>query len=325
MDTACADFTVFMKADSIIGYPESYIGVQDKHPMQFIAQQVVYRKWGNKVIGVEMDAHFFTARAFAILSENLPRARLVDAYLLVNWVRTYKSDAEIDVMRQAGAIATIAMKTAIENINVGARECDVAGKVFNAQISGTPAFGGSVPSDVAMPSGSRAAAPHLSWTDERYTENTAINIELGGARHNYHSGLARTVYLGHPPQQLLDLSDITVGGLNAALETVRPGVTCEAIENAWRQHIARYGFEKKSRIGYSIGLCFVPAWIELTASLQPGDKTELVPNMTFHMICGMWKGEHNGDHNMMLSETFVVTDGGYELLSDLSQPLSIKD
>src|SRR5262245_25846978 len=64
MDTACADFSAFLAAENVIGYPENYIGVQDRHPMQFIAEQIRARGWGGRRIGVEMDAHFFTARAF---------------------------------------------------------------------------------------------------------------------------------------------------------------------------------------------------------------------------------------------------------------------
>lgn len=324
MDTACADFSVFMDRSSVIGYPEHFIGVQDRHPMQFIAGLISERGWGAKKLGVEMDAHFFTARAFAVLRESLPDAEFADAYLLVNWVRSYKSDAEVQFMRQAGKIAELAMGTAIDNIAVGTRECDVAARVHHTQIAGTAQFGGSVPSDVAIPSGPRSAAPHLPWTDAPFENNVAVNIELGGARHNYHSGLARTVYLGRAPRQLLDLAAVTVEGLNAALDAVRPGVTCEEVEAAWRRVIGRAGYEKKSRIGYAIGLCFVPAWLELTASLQPGDRTVLAPNMTFHMICGMWQGEHNGDYNMVTSETFLVTDGGHELLSHLEQKLFVK-
>ena len=40
--------------------------------------------------------------------------------------------------------------------------------------------------------------------------------------------------------------------------------------------IARDGYEKASRIGYSIGIGFQPSWIEETASLQAGDRTVLL-------------------------------------------------
>ena len=47
-------------------------------------------------------------------------------------------------------------------------------------------------------------------------------------------------------------------------------MTCEAVEAAWRGYIARFGLEKASRIGYSVGLGYPPDWGEHTMSLRPG-------------------------------------------------------
>jgi Xaa-Pro aminopeptidase len=75
--------------------------------------------------------------------------------------------------------------------------------------------------------------------------------------------------------------------------------------------ISKAGYDKQSRIGYSIGLCFQPTWLERTMSLQKGEKTPLVTNMTFHLMCGMWGGEHN----LVMSETFRIAERGAELLT----------
>jgi ectoine hydrolase len=224
-------------------------------------------------------------------------------------------------MREAGVIAEIGMRTAIEAIEAGARECDVAAKIYGAQIAGTPQFGSGVLTGIAMPSGRKTSAPHLYWSDDVIEHGHATNVELGGCRHQYHVGLARTIFLGQPPAALTDMASVVIDGLHAALASVRPGVTCESIEAAWRTVIQRAGFEKVSRIGYSIGANFQPSWVERTASLQAGDRTVLEPNMTFHLICGMWKGAHN----MVTSETFLVTRDGFELFSGLEQRLFTKD
>ncbi|HNP35539.1 MAG TPA: Xaa-Pro peptidase family protein [Woeseiaceae bacterium] len=321
MDTACADYTVFMGPDRVVGYPELYIGSTERHPTTYIADQLAQRAWSDKRLGVELGAHFFSALIYEKLRSCLPNATFVDAYLLVDWVRTYKSEAEIGIMQQAGKIAESAMRRAIDVIRPGVRECDAAAEIFHAQVSGTTDYGGSTPASISMPSGAKAASPHLRWSDERYPATTCINIELGGARHEYHAGLSRTIHLGRPPAQLVSLSAVVIEGLQTALDAARTGVSCEAVEAAWRQVISRAGYEKKSRIGYSIGLCFQPTWIDLTASLQAGDKTILEPNMVFHMICGMWKGEHN----FVISETFRVTDSAPELLSQLDQDLVVRD
>ena len=49
----------------------------------------------------------------------LPNARWIDSDLLVNWIRVIKSKAELNIMKQAGKIAEVAMKTAWEKVDVG--------------------------------------------------------------------------------------------------------------------------------------------------------------------------------------------------------------
>ena len=37
MDVACARFTTFLKGENLHGYPERYIGVPNRHAMEFVA------------------------------------------------------------------------------------------------------------------------------------------------------------------------------------------------------------------------------------------------------------------------------------------------
>jgi Xaa-Pro dipeptidase len=322
MDVACARFTTFLDAANLHGYPESFIGAPGRHPMEFVAALIADQGWGQSRIAVEMDAHFFTARCFAELVRRLPGAAFVDADLLVNRARIVKSPQEIAYMRQAGMIVEKAMNAAIETIDVGVRQCDVAAAIYSAAVRGTAEFGGDMPEAPWMPAGERTAAPHLTWTDERYRAGEATNLELNGCRHRYTAALARTVVLGEPPPAMREMIPVVVEGMNAALERARAGVTCHDVEAAWREVIARHGIEKSSRIGYSIGIGYPgPSWNERTASLQPGDMTVLEPNMTFHMIPAIWMD----DWGVEVSETFRVTESGPpELFSHLPRQVFVK-
>jgi ectoine hydrolase len=322
MDVACARFTTFLQAEYLSGYPESYIGVPDRHAMEFVALELKERGWDQGRIGVEMDAHFFTARCYQELRAHLPDADFVDGSLLVNWVRIVKSPREIAYMRQAGVIAEQAMNVAIEKIEVGVRQCDVAAAIYAATVGGTAEFGGDMPEAPWMPSGERTSAPHLTWTDERYRDGEATNVELSGVRHRYTAALARTVILGAPAPKLRAMIPVAIDGLNTALDQARPGVTCHDVEAAWRAVASANGIEKSSRIGYSIGIGYPgPSWNERTASLQPGNTTILKPNMTFHMIIGLWMD----DWGFELSETFRVTDDGApEVFSHVPREVFVK-
>ncbi|MDM8555045.1 M24 family metallopeptidase [Desulfococcaceae bacterium HSG7] len=308
MDAAGAWHTTFLDDEYIIGYPDDYVQNPVKHPMNFAADEIKRRGWAEQCIGTEMDAYYFSARGFLTLQKDLPQAEFKDGNLLVSWVRLIKSDAEITYMRQAGKIAEKVMQTALDNLKPGVRECDAVAAVYHAQMSGMPEFGGDYPAIVPMmPTGEKTSAPHLTWTDEPYLNNQAVNLELAACRHRYHSPLARTAYLGkNPPEKLSNLAEHTVEGLNLILEAIKPGMRCEEVELVWRKHIAKAGLEKESRIGYAMGLNYPPDWGEHTASLRPGDKTVLAPNMTFHTILGMWMD----DYGFECSESFMVTETG---------------
>ena len=322
MDAAGARLTTFLQPDNIRGYPDDHVDSPERHPMVFVAQELRARGWEKRRIGVEMDAFSFTAQAHARLAAALPHAELVDARALVNWVRIIKSPAELALMRAAATIVARAMAVGIDAILPGVRECDVVAKICAAQIGGTPEHWGDYPAALpSAPSGIKTAAPHLTWSGDRYAADTVTFLELAGCHHRYHAALARTICLGRLPDGLPELAAVVGDGLEAALDAARAGRTCHEVEAAWRTLLAKKRYEKSSRIGYSIGLGYPPDWGERTASLRPHDTTVLEPDMCFHMILGMWRESWGYE----LSETFRVSaTGPPEVLTAFPRRLVVK-
>src|SRR5262249_34710038 len=161
-----------------------------------------------------------------------------------------KSPPEIALMRQAARLVDGAMRTALERIAPGVRQCDAVGEIYRAQVGGLKEFGGDYTAICPLlPTGEGTGTPHLTWSDAPFAPGQPTIIELAGSRKGYHCPLARTLHLGTPPQAMGDAAKVVVEGLEAALAAVRPGATCEAVEAAWRAVIARHGIRKDSRIG----------------------------------------------------------------------------
>lgn len=323
MDANGARLTSFLADENILEYADDFVQSTVKHPMHFAAAVIKEKGWANCVIGVEMDQFYFTGRSYVELKHMLPSAKFEDANTLVNWVRVIKSDAEMEFIKRAGKIAVKVMDTAREVIKVGVRECDAAAAVVSAQYAGTEEYAGDYPAIVPlMMAGEATKAPHLTWTEKVYNNEEAILLELSGAYRRYHAPIARTIYLGkNPPQLLLDTAEVVLTGLNAALETVKPGATAEEVEAAWRKGIAHSTVVKESRIGYSTGLNYPPDWGEQTISIRPGDKTELKTNMVLHLIPGIWYDNVGFE----IDATVCVTKDGYESVYDYPIELFIKE
>ncbi|HCS56484.1 MAG TPA: creatinase [Gordonia polyisoprenivorans] len=318
--------TAWLPPENIIGYPESYVHRPHIHPFDWVAfalrQRYLIAPASKGCVGLEMDSHFFSPKAYRALVNAIPEWTLVDSFELVNWVRLVKSPAEIQLMRNAAIVCNRAMTAAVETIDVGVRQCDVAAAITQAQISGTPEIGGDYTAIVPMlPAGESADTPHLTWNDQPLKDNEPVVIELAGAHRRYHVPMARTVMLGEPTAELSKLADAVGDGINSVLDVVRTGVPTRELAQTWNWTLAKYGLEKRSRIGYSIGLGYPPDWGERTVSLRPGDKTELAAGMAFHVILGMWMDGWGYE----TSEPVLVTPTGVEQLTHLPRGLTVKD
>jgi len=110
------------------------------------------------MIGLEMDNYWFSAKCYTLLLTELPQASFLDVTNLINWIRTVKSQKEIEYMRQAARICEKAMQRAIDNIEAERWEKDAAAKVVEAQIAGTDDYGGDSPAIFPiMPSAERTS------------------------------------------------------------------------------------------------------------------------------------------------------------------------
>ena len=321
MDAQSAVLTTTLPRDHVLSYADDYVENPAKHPFQHLATVLVERGFERARIGYEGNAYFFTARNLQVLTESMPRAKFIDIDLMVNWVRTVKSQREIEVFRQAARIIENVMQVAIDAVNVGTRQCDAAALISEAQIRGTKDYGGDAPANPpSILSAENAATPHASWSDAPFRPDTATCLELSGCRHRYHCAMSRTVYLGKPPADMLRVADATKEGYEAALATVKPGALCRDVAASWTRTISKHGLTKPSRIGYSIGVNYPPNWADHTASLRDIDTTVMEPNMVFHLMLGMWMEGWGFE----LSDCFRVTETGHEVFADFPRQLFVK-
>lgn len=323
MDVACAHHTCWLQPENVIGYADEYVDSERLHPWSVFAERLGRMGLGRARAGLELDSSFLSARARDVLTLGCPALQIADATYLVNRLRLVKSSAEIAVMREAGEIADHAMNTAFEAIRPGVRECDAVARVVAAQIGGTRRFGGHVPSEpVLLGPAARADSPHLYWSDQPFASDVPVNVELGGVRHHYNVGLSRTLYLGaQVPVGLRRLADANRAAIDAALAAVRVGEPAGAIARAYDETLAARGAAKPSRVGYGIGIGISPAWIERSMSLRASETRPLEPNMTFHLMAGLWER----DLSCVISETLIVTTSGAQTLSRVPQSVHALD
>ena len=306
LDAPAAIHQSFLDRGNVIGYGENLIGRANTDGFDAVIDWVCELGHATHALGLELgDLSAQTAGRFRA---RMPKAKVVDCTKAVAWIRTVKSDLEISVMREAGAIADAGIIRAAEVIRPGVREADAMAEIMATLARGANGKPGTDLANVFFCSSPRTGTPHIRWSEDVIHQGSQVNLELGGVRHGYVAAIMRTFSVGVPSDRLRRLHEAEVSGLESALGAVWPGATCSDVANAFYRTIGKYGVKKETRCGYAIGI----DWTEPTASLQDGDMTELKPNMTFHLMLGNWIDEEFG---YAISETFVVTKSGAEALT----------
>jgi Xaa-Pro dipeptidase len=313
MDGNGAKLTTYLPAESIRPYADDYVQNPLKHPMSFVASLLREKNLAGKKLWAELDNYWFSAKCGLTLAQELGSPP-GDGTGLVNWCRLVKSPLEIEYLREASKVCMNVMETAVKSIRPGQLERAAAANVYQACVLGPEGTPGDHPAIFPiMPTNERTTCAHLGWDPERtYAEGDLVLLELCGVHKRYHCPLSRTVFLGQPPERLSHIAKAVLEGVAEVLDYIKPGVTAESVEEKWREVIRSYGVVKPSRLGYSIGASYVPDWGERTVSLRPGDKTVLLPNMTFHLMPGVWED----DLGFESSEPFLVTETGCEPLTN---------
>ena len=322
-DAAGARKTTWLPEDDIIGYPDYYVQSTEHHPMDYLAARLHERGHGTARIGVEMDNYWFSAKAYAVLGIGLPDAKFSDVTALVNWQRAAKSNQELDYMRLAGRFVEKMHARIFDVIEPGLPKSTLVAEIYDAGLRYDDEIGagGDYPALVPLlPSGSDAAAPHLTWDDKPMKTGEGTFFEIAGVYKRYHCPLSRTIFLGQPTNEFLEAEKAVLEGMEAGLEVARAGNLCEDIAKAFFAVLVRHGIEKDNRTGYPIGLSYPPDWGERTMSLRHGDKTELQSGMTFHFMTGLWMK----DWGFEITESIVIGNGAPELLANYPRKMMVK-
>jgi len=259
----------------------------------------------NKTVGLEKRSWFLTAAVAEPLAAGLSESRIVDASLLVDGVRLIKSEAEIRYLRQAGAVAEIEQRAALEAIVAGVTEAEVAAAVFHAGVTAGCEYTG-LPHHIM--SGYRYNVCHANWGPKVIENGELILLELYGCVERYHATQMRTVSMGPPNGAVKQAVDIVVAAQEAGFAAMKPGASAREVDALVRQPIRKIRPDYFNRSGYSTGIGFPPRTAEWEAlDFNEHDDWVLKEGMVFHMLALA-----NG---FGISETVVVTKTGIELLT----------
>jgi Xaa-Pro dipeptidase len=278
------------------------------------------RGWANARIGIDKHAWYLTIDDYEKMTARLPQAKFVDGSMIVENLRLIKSPAEQDYSRKAGKAASEGMRSAIQALRAGITEDDLMAAAYQGLFRMHSEYPGLPP---LINAGVRHTMAHAMAEGHPVRAGDAVYFEIGASIKRYHAATLRIGFVGEPPKLFHDLTDLCRRSLDAGFKVMKPGTPAEEVDHAARKVIADAGYGDKFRhkAGYSIGIALPPDWSEArTMMLRGGEKRPLLPGMVFHFLPAVFEYREYG---VGLSETVLITESGYEILTDVEQKLFV--
>jgi Xaa-Pro aminopeptidase len=248
-------------------------------------------------------------------TKHLLGTEMADGETFMQEVRRVKLPDEIQLLREASALADAVTQTAIEAVRPGVRECEVAGEAMRTLFR----LGGEF-AHLASPfvaSGERMSPPTRFATDKLIRNGDLVFIDIGACWNGYFGDVGRAVICGAPSEIQRKVYRTVHECLMVAHSGLRPGRTNFEVAAEIKAAAARAGLEKNFIhlfIGHGIGITSnEPPYI---GEPQRGThEVVLEPGMVFAVEPLIWLPGVRGGGGVRLEDTIVVTKGEPEVLT----------
>jgi Xaa-Pro aminopeptidase len=231
----------------------------------------------------------------------------------VEALRVRKDADEVARIREAGAVATTALRRTIEEVRPGLTELELCG-VLERHLREAGSEGHPFPPIVA--SGIRSALPHARAGRERIAAGDFLLLDFGATVGGYCSDITRTFVVGPASERQREIYAVVQKAQNLAIAGVRAGIQGRAGDALAREWIDSQGFagEFGHGLGHGIGLEVheAPRLSRLAEdSLPEGSVVTIEP--------GVYVPEWGG---VRIEDDVLVTATGVELLTEFPRELT---
>jgi Xaa-Pro aminopeptidase len=247
------------------------------------------------------------------LQRALPQSAYVSMTGALPMLRAIKDADELERLAAAGRAVDGCFEEIIQSRFQGRREREIAGDLADLLLE----HGHSRVDFTVVGSGPNGANPHHELSDRVVERGDMVVMDFGGVKHGYESDITRTVHVGEPSEDELEVFEVVRAAQQAGFEAVRPGVACQDIDRAARGVIADAGYGKYfiHRTGHGIGLeAHEPPY------MVEGETEPLQPGMCFSVEPGIYLP---GRFGVRIEDIVTVTASGGRRLNNSSRELRI--
>ncbi len=264
------------------------------------------------VLGAELKV--MTVDEYRTLTSALPEMELTSFDGVVEKIRSVKSQEELDATRQAEHIGDEAFSYILNVIRPGITEKEVA---LRLEMKMRELGASGLSFDTICVSGVRTSMPHGIPSDKVIEEGDFVTMDFGCVYEGYCSDMTRTVAVGRVSDRQRLVYDTVLKAQQAAIDTIRSGISAGEVDRAAREVIYAAGFEGcfGHGLGHGTGL-----EIHEAPSSGPASTEILQKNMLLTIEPGIYLP---GEFGVRIEDLSIVTDDGIINLTESEKQLII--
>jgi Xaa-Pro dipeptidase len=228
------------------------------------------------------------------LLEKCPSWKPVSAASMFSVLRMIKSPDELDMIRQAIAVALPRFRRAFEALKPGCLEAEISALVGGENV---------------VQFGPSSALPHGASGSTPLSRDQAVLIDAWDKPDGYYYDITRSTFYGTPTDEYRKIWSIVLEAQSAAIDKAAPGVPCFEVDAAARKVIQKAGYGEyfTHRLGHGLGID-----VHEAPYMVGHDKTILKPGMTFTSEPGIYLP---GRFGVRIEDDIVCTERGADSLS----------
>jgi Xaa-Pro aminopeptidase len=237
-------------------------------------------------------------------------ADVIDGSDAVAGARLLKSDAELDVVREAASIGDIGLRAGLDSIKAGMTELDVYAEIVYAMARA----GGENPA-ITMPvvSGKKSACFHALASRKMIEPGDIVNIDVCGVYRRYHSDVCRTVSIGEPGKEVESYIGHVTGAFAVAEGLIRPGLLVSDFIDEMKRYYADCGLLENQ---WWIGAWYFDSWKDTgDDAFEPGLVSNYEANFYLPKDAGL----------SCFIDTMIFEESSAEFIHDIEPRLFVSE
>ncbi|TWT08921.1 Xaa-Pro peptidase family protein [Planomicrobium sp. CPCC 101079] len=281
------------------------------------AMEVLHRTASNRGVSLSklaIEKSHMTVDRYETLIALFGGLEFVQLDEQINAFRVIKDETELQILREAAALADYAIEIGTKAIKEGITEIEVMTEIELALKKRGVTH---MSFDTTVLSGPKAASPHGKTGDRKIQKGDLVLFDLGVVHKGYCSDITRTVAFGEPNEEQKAVYDVVLQAELAAVNAVKPGITAAELDRTARQVIedAGYGEFFTHRLGHGLGIS-----VHEFPSLHGSNSMMMEAGMVFTIEPGVYVP---GKVGVRIEDDVAVTADGVEVLTKFPKELQI--